>query len=190
MAAKRLVKRLLKNDVAYTDIVLKPDELGAPHLYVNDVLQEIKISISHSGGLALAYASTIPGIAPGIDAEVIEARLPSFAETYFSQKERENAQAFIDLDTGLTAFWAIKEAVLKALGIGARVDMRELSVSYQNEKFDVAFLGEAKKHAISLQVGELTVDVRFTSNLVVAMVMMPVAEHAMMQKLKTMELRP
>ena len=81
------------------------------------------ISISHSGGRAVALASTTGRV--GVDLEQIEARHPSFVDEWFSAEERE---LLGDDPVAITTAWAAKEAVLKALGRGMQLNPRQIDV--------------------------------------------------------------
>ena len=78
------------------------------------------ISISHSGGLALAAVK--PGVKDfiGTDIEFIEDRCASWYADYFAPGElsaNEPSEA--------TKIWTVKEAALKALGLGLKADLRD-----------------------------------------------------------------
>ncbi len=82
----------------------------------------VEVSITHVDGEALALA--VRGAHAGIDMEKVEPRADVFADEWFSAGEREWATT----DTDRTAAWAVKEAVLKALGMGMALSPREVEV--------------------------------------------------------------
>jgi 4'-phosphopantetheinyl transferase len=86
----------------------------------------VAISISHSGGAALALAAAAD-LALGADLEKIEPRASSFVDDFFAEEEAAAcARRGTDLDLAVTAVWCGKEAVLKALHVGLRVDTRDV----------------------------------------------------------------
>ena len=107
---------------------------------------------------------------PGIDVEVIESRHGSWAESYFTTSERGWAEGQESTQAALTAIWAIKEAYLKALGIGARVDFREMNVSCEGETWAVEALGAVKDRLDEVGGLEATIRVDKAPTRVVARV--------------------
>jgi 4'-phosphopantetheinyl transferase len=85
------------------------------------------LSLSHSGGAAVAALLPEGEGIPGIDLELVEPRAPSFVETFFTPAEaRQAARAGAGRDLFVTATWSAKEAVLKALHLGLTVDTRDV----------------------------------------------------------------
>ena len=78
---------------------------------------------------AAAVYTSDSSIRIGIDLEAVTPRAPSFFETYFTPSELEwvltskESQVLIS-----TLIWSAKEAVLKALQTGLRVDTREIEI--------------------------------------------------------------
>ena len=93
-------------------VVRRDDDGPVPH-----------ISIAHRDGQAIAVAT--PEGRAGVDLEVVESRAPSFARTWFRETERHLCQGDPRLESQV---WAVKEAVLKVLGTGMRLDPREVEV--------------------------------------------------------------
>jgi phosphopantetheinyl transferase (holo-ACP synthase) len=79
-----------------------------------------------------------------------------------------------DPDKVLTLLWAIKEAVLKALGIGARVDLRDIVVSQHKDSWQVELHNEAQARAQKIGAGVFEVHVDVIGKRVVARVLLPV----------------
>jgi 4'-phosphopantetheinyl transferase len=101
----------------------------------------VAVSISHRDGEAVAAAATHGRI--GIDLEVVERRDASFGATWFDASER--ALAATPLEE--TAIWAIKEAVLKALGTGLAMPPAQVRVvALRDGAADVELGPEAEKH--------------------------------------------
>ena len=88
------------------------------------------LSISHRGERAFCALSTYPEQRLGVDIERIEARATAFLEDYFTPQERSYAARLEEprRDAWVTLAWSLKEAVLKALGEGLRVDPRRVEL--------------------------------------------------------------
>lgn len=85
----------------------------------------VALSIAHSGGQAFCVAE--PGFGPlGVDLERVEPRDPAFVETFFTAAEqaRVAAAAGARRDLLVTLTWCAKEAALKVLQEGLRLDTR------------------------------------------------------------------
>ncbi|MDG1137163.1 MAG: polyketide synthase dehydratase domain-containing protein, partial [Phycisphaerales bacterium] len=166
VAAKQAVSQLTGLDPASFEIFNR--ESGEPVVRTSDGSTVPHISISHRDGEAIAVA-TNTGRA-GIDLEVVEARAPSFAETWFRLDERAMCQGDPRRESQV---WAIKEAVLKVLGTGLRLDPREVEVlDVSDGHGSVRLWGEVATRHAALGGGELTVDVEDEQTLVIAVAWM------------------
>ena len=112
LAGRLAAKALLAEHTGLAQAALEilPDRLGRPS-YGGEL-----VSITHSGGWAAAAFK--PGsVFLGLDLEVIEERHPAWYRDYFHPSElpaRDPSEA--------TRLWTIKEALLKALGLGLMAD--------------------------------------------------------------------
>ena len=105
---------------------------GAPEVWLEDG-DELRplpraLSISHAQGVA--FCATLEGSATlGADIETIAARPASFPAAYFSPEEQALLAAAPagQQDLLTTAIWSAKEAALKALRAGLRLDTRSVS---------------------------------------------------------------
>ena len=139
--AKHLVQAHLSElsgaRTALDAIVIAADEDGAPYaaLVEDDGLRRLSfsLSISHAGNLAFCALCDQPGMTVGVDVERVEAREPSFAETFFTAKEADAGRTTPaeSRDLFITAIWSGKEAALKALRTGLRADTRRVQCSVQ-----------------------------------------------------------
>jgi 4'-phosphopantetheinyl transferase len=126
--AKQLLRQVMARDgstVALDAIVVDNDDSGAP--VVND--PPFSLSISHSHGYAFCAAVAHPAWPLGADLEWIVPRASTFASDFFTEAEaalvaRAPAAA---RDVLMTAIWSAKEAALKALHLGLRVDTRTVA---------------------------------------------------------------
>jgi 4'-phosphopantetheinyl transferase len=102
------------------------------------------ISLSHSAGSVLAAFSHTT-LRMGVDLERVEVREAAFAQDFFTEQELrmvESARAE-ERDGLITLIWSAKEAVLKAIGTGLRIDTRKINVdpdrtAYYDGRWSVA----------------------------------------------------
>lgn len=141
--AKLLLQTILGReagqDVALPELTIRNDPSGAPYATCNLDYGELPLtlSISHSGDRAccaafgLAEGQTIPFGLLGVDIERVENRAPGFAEEYFTETElallNSARPEACSRDILVTATWSAKEAALKALHLGLRIDTRSVT---------------------------------------------------------------
>ncbi|WP_075064052.1 4'-phosphopantetheinyl transferase family protein [Ornatilinea apprima] len=136
IAGRRVAKHVLMDCVpelrgcSTAQMSIDNHESGAPYALVNDRELPGVLSISHSGDAAAAVYTSDSSIRIGIDLEAITPRAPSFLETYFTPSELKWVSSAKEKDRALvsTLIWSAKEAVLKALQTGLRVDTREIEI--------------------------------------------------------------
>ncbi|MEM6730998.1 MAG: SDR family NAD(P)-dependent oxidoreductase, partial [Myxococcota bacterium] len=163
IAAKRLIREVHFSGegavVSYPAINVQSDALGAPVItIIGEETTEPRVSISHSDGVAAAMVAREAGLAPGIDVEAVETRSDAFVRDYFTEAERGQIQGSPVRDRAVTAIWAVKEAMMKSLGIGARVDFRQIEVTLTEEdgkaRASVECRGEALERAKAIGAGQ------------------------------------
>lgn len=125
-ALKLAVKKHIAPEMAEMDITAVPDKDGRPHLQLRRSPSPVPISLTHSGGYAVAAIGLGQVTAIGVDLEVAEKRSASWAKDCFTGPELEKAAGNA---LALTALWTRKEAALKALGLGLSVDLKEIDFS-------------------------------------------------------------
>jgi phosphopantetheine--protein transferase-like protein len=166
LAAKQAVSDLTGLDPLGFEIGNK--ESGEPFVESLSGEPMPRVSISHRAGEAVAVA-TRSGRA-GIDLEMVEVRDPSFAETWFRPSERRMCGGDSRMESTV---WAVKEAVLKAMGTGMRLDPREVEVvSVQQGRAEVRLWGEVLARHAALGGGGLTVDIEDDQTMVIAVAWM------------------
>ncbi len=151
MAGKRAVKRhLIKNhgsnkanSLQFSDIEIKRTVTGRPLVFIKDGSSqngssEYLISLSHTEGVAASLVcnkNDCKGI--GIDIEKIEKRDNSLLDVAFSEEEiAKLKQIIIDdpnssnsrLDEEVSRCWSTKEAVMKSMGVGVNIDLKDIEV--------------------------------------------------------------
>ena len=107
----------------------------------------------------------------------------------FTSNERAWADKADDRDRALTAAWAIKEAYLKAIGLGARADFREIEVGYDGKVWSVKVEGVVAKRLADVGGGEALVSVGLESDIVVARVYLQQKTAAVSTTARTTEIR-
>lgn len=101
------------------------------------------VSISHRDHMAACAWTGDTESGLGIDIDLVEKRDPSFLSDYFTPTEQAFARALPGdvQDLWITLAWSAKEAVLKVLGVGLRLDTRRVEIRSVRGLFNA---GEAK----------------------------------------------
>ena len=156
IAAKRAIGQLTGAAPEQIDILTLAS--GAPSVLIQGKEGPL-VSISHSGGHAVAWASHRQRV--GVDLEQVEARHPSFVEEWFSEQER----VLLEGDPyRVTVAWSAKEAVLKALGQGMALNPREIQVlDIQGSEITLQLAGEVARVHQALGGAPFSVSVQQTS---------------------------
>lgn len=132
--AKEAVRaRLGPGAPAHREIGIRPAADGAPELLIAGAPAPLAISITHRAERSVvALAET--GVALGCDLEVVEPRREAFLTDFFTAEEVAAITRAAPASDGraraalVTRLWAAKEAALKALREGLRIDTRRIEV--------------------------------------------------------------
>ncbi len=131
--AKRLIQSIFsnENDLSIDQISIKNESSGAPYAMIKGERIKASLSISHRENLASTAFGTDPDISIGIDLEEIESKSRGFIEDYFTIPESEYVFALPPEQQALAAslLWSGREAIVKALQIGLRVDTRQIALN-------------------------------------------------------------
>ncbi len=126
---------LLRSDPRFADcvpsrITIANQADGAPQVWLEGKPVDGSLSISHRQDRVAAAWAPSRRVAVGVDIEWIEPRDPAFLEDFFSEVEKSTALAAAPQHQPLqiTLLWSAKEAALKALGLGLRVDSRSVEI--------------------------------------------------------------
>lgn len=132
-AAKQLVQQALAQAgqaAALPSIEIVADADGAPVVWREGVQLPHCLSISHSHNTAFCalIEAQNAGERLGADVELVEARDPAFVADFFTAREQAQIAAApaVARDRLITATWSAKEAVLKALREGLRIDTKRV----------------------------------------------------------------
>lgn len=153
--AKHLVQAHLTETTGHPlsleQLTIKHEPDGAPYVTLHNVTPEhplpVSLSISHSNGYAFcalydaqldehleptARAAASKSISIGADIEHIEPRERSFITDFFTLREISAVEQMPAAQQAalVTAIWSAKEAVVKALRVGLRVDTRAIECQF------------------------------------------------------------
>lgn len=132
ITAKRLLKTCVPEmaQVEVQRLTIANQPSGAPYVTLDGRPAALQLSISHRQGLAAAAVTANTGIGLGIDLEWVEERDGSFYSDYFTPAELDLLHGSPDgqKDRCGMLIWSAKEAMLKALGQGLRLDTRSVEV--------------------------------------------------------------
>ncbi|MFV2015909.1 MAG: 4'-phosphopantetheinyl transferase superfamily protein [Candidatus Heimdallarchaeota archaeon] len=108
--------------LALNKIEIKKDSNNSPYYIVDG--QTIDVSITHCSGMALAIAGDY-----GIDLEHVRQRGNALIETAFSEAEINQYDVKPNHQLEVTALWTIKEAHLKRMRIGIRINLHDVRIT-------------------------------------------------------------
>ena len=179
IALKRSIRRVMtttdRETFSENSIRITQDEHGKPvgELSSRPGLKIDSISLSHSNGLAMAAATasgTFEGL--GIDLEKVEARSEAWVQDYFTEAEIRAAGEGSRRWVELTRMWCLKEAALKAIGMGLRFDLRDINVARLDEvgRAKLEFRNEAANHIEKASKGKFEARVEEKDGIVIARV--------------------
>jgi phosphopantetheinyl transferase len=117
------------------------------------------LTLSHAGGVALAYAFDATRERCGVDVETIEWRSPAFEDEAFSAEERAAFPTGPGREQAVAMAWTAKEATLKALGTGLSIPLSTLRVK-TNGAVEVELSGAAKERFGALDGDALAVEAK------------------------------
>jgi phosphopantetheinyl transferase len=147
-AAKRVLADVL-GPVAARELSVLNDEAGAPYVERDGRRLDLSLSISHRGELGLAAVTQAPATIVGADLEEVLPRELALVRQFFTDAEADAVACAQKPDLVVNRIWSAKEAVLKVLGVGLRLDTRLIEVGPEID-------GDApagwKRLAVSLRV--------------------------------------
>jgi phosphopantetheinyl transferase len=171
--AKDAVRRLAADrgqpDLLPADVRITPDENGNPR--VSHAPIRPAISISHADGVAMAAAALEPGIAVGLDVQMLDPSRDGFEEVALTEEERGllPSAAVESRREHALRFWCAKEASAKALGygmLGGPASLLVRSFSVEDGRIVVELAGALAQKVPD--AGFLTVDTCLDGDLVIA----------------------
>lgn len=125
--------KYLKTTMA--EIEFAVDENGRPSLVAGDLVPPVFFSVSHSHGVVGCAFANIREV--GLDLEWVsrDLNIEEVARTVFSREEIKNLDQCFGTDRQVLFFrkWTLKEAYLKALGLGLTDDLTKISFTHELE---------------------------------------------------------
>lgn len=114
----------------FRDLEIRSAVSGAPQVFRGDRPVEVGISLSHCEGIAVCAVAPRSTLL-GCDLEKVEPHSRAFLEDYFTLEEQAQVAAAPPAVRWRlpVLLWSAKESLLKALGLGLRLDTRCLSVT-------------------------------------------------------------
>jgi 4'-phosphopantetheinyl transferase len=137
-AAKRLVRDMLgEGQVPEKKISVLNQPSGEPFVLIEGKGGwEYPISISHRSEVGMAAVPVERSARIGADVETVEPRDPALVRQFYTDGEAQIVEAAgDDRDEIVSRIWSAKEAVLKLLGLGLRIDTRGVLVDLVGEAF-------------------------------------------------------
>ena len=137
-AAKRLVRDMLGDgQVPEKKISVLNQPSGEPFVLIEGKGGwDYPISISHRSEVGMAAVPVARAVRIGADLETIEPRDPALVRQFYTEDEARRVETAIhDRDEVVSRIWSAKEAVLKLLGLGLRIDTRGVVVNLEGEGF-------------------------------------------------------
>lgn len=134
LSGRYVGKSLLKsvhfddNSNSLNHLSIQNEPGGAPFIQYHQDRLVGSLTLSHRGSYAAAAWCDDEDVTIGIDLEVVENKTTGFIEDYFSYREAEALFVLTEekRDVVASLLWSGKEAILKALKIGLRIDTRKL----------------------------------------------------------------
>ena len=136
--ARGILRSLIANYAGITpeNILFKYTEYGKPYLAVNNDFSEIKFNLAHSKD-SIVYAFT-QNIDVGIDIEFINKDfvMEDVVNYCCSKQEQSILQKLSRFEKHYYFYklWVIKEALVKAMGIGLSYDLRQIHINFGKNK--------------------------------------------------------
>ena len=103
---------------------------GRPRYTVDGHEGPLGLSICHAGDIAAAALACDPNWEIGIDLERVRPREASLESVALSDRERHQLRSLESAERhrAVTLIWVMKESLLKALGVGLRMPLGQLTV--------------------------------------------------------------
>ena len=120
--------------IAPEDIVFIREGLGKPRARIigKTIPEEIDFSVSHSSGMVVARAIPKREGRIGVDIEAVRSFAPATLEAFLTKREFRTLPR-IRRNERATLLWCIKEAYLKALGVGLLIHPQRVEVQLSRE---------------------------------------------------------
>jgi 4'-phosphopantetheinyl transferase len=115
---------------SWTRMSVRATQAGGPCALLDETGLDWFVSLSHSGEYGFCAVARRPAVV-GCDIETVGRRGEEFVVDWFTEAERGMVRAAATDDErsrAITLVWSAKESALKALGVGLRLDTRQVEV--------------------------------------------------------------
>jgi phosphopantetheine--protein transferase-like protein len=136
IAAKRLVQQMSsERGLVDSQISVLNQPSGEPFVLIEGRgAWPYRVSISHRSEIGMAAAPTDQHARIGADLETVEPRDAALVRQFFTDSEATRVEVSgDDRNLVMARIWSAKEAVLKLVGLGLRIDTRGVVVSLDGE---------------------------------------------------------
>jgi phosphopantetheinyl transferase len=161
-AVRAIVKSLIGLSLAPGDIEIAITESGKPEIegtWQALLPRPISISISHTGGQAVAIAAHPDYSSVGVDIQTIAERDESFEATAFGAEERSLLDGNKhDRAYGIACLWAAKEAAGKLHGFGLAQCLTDVRITNANWSRDILQASVANVMETKLSINLFQID--------------------------------
>jgi len=146
-----LVSRALLRCVLADSLGLAPQKLvfaknayGKPRLAMSPLPDSLAFNLSHTNQLSVLALTRRGDI--GVDLEYLTRKVDilKLAQRYFSQQEIEDLQALEtgELNQRFFDLWTLKEAYIKACGMGLAIPLKDFSFAFSDAQIQLSFSEE------------------------------------------------
>ncbi|MDG2090635.1 MAG: 4'-phosphopantetheinyl transferase superfamily protein [Gammaproteobacteria bacterium] len=125
-------------------LVFARNAYGKPRIASFEKTAPISFNLSHTNDLSVLAVSQNNEL--GVDAEYLTRKVDilKLANRYFSKQEYDELAALDvkEFDKRFFKLWTLKEAYIKACGMGMAIPLRDFSFSFNNEEIAISFSEE------------------------------------------------
>lgn len=165
-----LVSRALLRTVLGNCLKLPPESLvfarnayGKPRIASFEKTLPISFNLSHTNGLSVLAVTQ--GDDLGVDAEYLTRKVDilKLAQRFFSKQEYDELAALDvkDFDERFFRLWTLKEAYIKACGMGLAIPLRDFSFSFKQDEIAVSFAEQRNDEPEAWQFWQFVYQSRF-----------------------------
>ena len=117
---------------------------GKPRIASIEKSLPISFSLSHTNGLTVLAVSLSGELGVDVEHFTRKVNILKLANRYFSKQEYEElaVMGVKECDKRFYKLWTLKEAYIKACGMGLAIPLRDFSFSFRNEEIAISFSDE------------------------------------------------
>ena len=149
LITRALVRTVLSRyvEVNPAEWVFRRNAYGRPEIeHESERIRSIRFNVSHTAGLVML--GVVAGREIGVDSESVNNRQVTvdLADQFLTEPEKEALRA-MEPDEQLTRlfqYWTLKEAYVKAKGLGLSFPLKKVGFSFESDKLNVSYDIQAK----------------------------------------------